>query len=169
MKSFLCSKCGKKHELLTSIEVIEPEVLTKIPEKEKRKRIHSDGFFYVLDNEVMLSKANLFLEVLDNPIKHFLFVVWCQWEVSDFLFMTKNLKASTRSLIGKISSRIPFYENAQNIPVKISFFLEERVEYPQVEILGNKSPLGYDYNSGISISKVKSWVESVKHSGKIST
>jgi len=162
-KYFKCDTCGKDHLTIGTIEITELPALQFMTSLERSKRVFEKEHFYLLDNQVWITKANLFIR-LEPSDDYFHFEIWVKFPNERMRSILNSKGQSTYEIPAQIACSLPFYRHVENMDIGITFFTNNLNELPEVTSISNDSELALDYKLGLSKRKYESWMMNYYHS-----
>lgn len=163
MEKFKCDICNKTHDLYyESMILLEPDLLRNMSQAERNERVKTFNYFLLIDDSYYLSKADLFLNIR-NSQKSMHWEVWVKLGLKELHEMTQKLGKETSSMIGELFIQLPHYKASLGTKVNLTFFLNDKIDYPEAEIIDRNSELGQDFHDGISKQKIIEWMKEMYH------
>lgn len=162
MNKFKCDICQEHHDYYESFIGEEPLILSNMSPDEKKQRVVSHGYLQLIDKAFMLVPSDLFIKK-QNSKEHIHWHIWTKINPHDYIKSAENLDVEIAYVEGEIYEEIPFYKNSAGIKIRLKFYLNQKVDYPEVEILNKRFELGRDFNEGLSDEKLIDWMKQIYH------
>jgi len=166
MNKFECDFCNKYHDYYESFISEKPLILSNMSQEEKNTRVVSHGYMHLVDKSFMLVPSDLFIKK-EKSNEYIHWHIWTKINPQDYIRSAENLDVDISYVEGEIYEEIPFYKNSRGLKIRLKFYLKEKVDYPEVEILNTRNELGRDFSTGLTESKLISWMKQIYHPNPI--
>lgn len=144
-------------ETIDGMKALMPDIINPKSEIYDSIRVNvKDDFFYLVDNHSIYMNAILSLWQPDFN-KAFEHLVWIVISVSSFIKISENMSGIKERVKAKLISKIPFYDDTENLEVLAEFHLKDNVRYPNLIIKDNHVPLYKDYTKGVKKEDYLEW------------
>ena len=160
MNQFKCDVCNQNHNYYKSFIAKEPLILSNMSQEERGKRVVSHGYLQLIDKSYMLVPADLFIKK-KNGKDYIHWQVWTKINPHDYIKSAEKLDVDIACVDGVIYEEIPFYEKSSGIRIKLKFYLNRKIDYPEIEITDKLSELGRDFSEGLFDEKIMDWMKQI--------
>ena len=156
---YTCNVCKKKHDLITGVQVLKPNILDD-------QNIRVDlimNKFYLVDKKFILTEAEFNMSVKEEDFSiHF--IVWVRLDPNDFITKTQNLNGNEMKITGHIHDLIPMYLDDDKTMIELTYkFDQKKTDFPQINFLNKNSTIAKDKFNGVSLKKLIEFSQIIAH------